>query len=166
MGKAFQAVGQAGAALHTMAVLQAYQADLLKDLSTSWGIDEESFSELRWATDMSLWVIKKMARAIGHSMSAMVAMERHLWLNLTGIKDRDKVFLLNAPVLPSGLFSKSVNTVVKRFWEAKGHAEVFDKFLPLLCSRDGAAGHQAPTRSGSSVERGSEAECGESCALS
>lgn len=98
-----------------MAVLQANQADLLKDLSTSWGIDEESFSELHWATDLSLCAIKKMSHAISRSMSAMVAMERHLWLNLTGIKDRDEVFLLDAPVLPSGLFSKSMNTVVNRF---------------------------------------------------
>lgn len=153
-------MGQAGAALHT--ILQAYQADLLKDLSTSWGIDEESFSELRWATDLSLWVIKKMARAVGRSMSAMVAMEMHLRLNLTGIKDRDKVFLLNAPVLPSGLFSKSVNTVVNRFWEAKGHAEAFDKFLPCCVQGMGLLA----TWSGSSVERGTEAECGKSCAPS
>lgn len=129
VGKAFQAVGQAGAALHTM-------ADLLKDLSTSRDIDEEAFSELRWATDLSRWVIKKMAHAIGRSMSAMVAMERHLWLNLTGIKKRDKVFLLDAPVLPSGLFSKSINTVVSRFWEAKRQMEAFDKKLPPSCLRD------------------------------
>lgn len=46
MGKAFQAAGQAGAVLHTMAVLQAYQADLLKDLRADGLIDKESFSEL------------------------------------------------------------------------------------------------------------------------
>ncbi len=39
VGKAFQAAGQAGAALHTMAVLQAYHADLLKDLTTGGSID-------------------------------------------------------------------------------------------------------------------------------
>ncbi len=44
VGKAFQAAGQAGAALHTMAVLQACQADLLKDLSTGGSIDEGAFS--------------------------------------------------------------------------------------------------------------------------
>ncbi len=53
VGKAFQAAGQAGAALHTMAVLQAYQADLLKDLSTGRSTDEEAFLELRRATDLS-----------------------------------------------------------------------------------------------------------------
>ncbi|KAL0153424.1 hypothetical protein M9458_051262 [Cirrhinus mrigala] len=63
-------------------------------------------------------------------MAAMVAAERHLWLNLMGIKDRDKIFFLDAPVSSSGLFGDSVNTVVTRFREAKRHAEAFDQFLP------------------------------------
>ncbi len=33
-GRAYAAAGQAVASLHTMAVLQAYQADLLKDLDS------------------------------------------------------------------------------------------------------------------------------------
>lgn len=49
MGKAFQAASQAGAGLHTMAVLQAYKADL----SAGSTIDEEAFTELRWATNFS-----------------------------------------------------------------------------------------------------------------
>lgn len=90
-------------------------ADLLKDLSISGSIDEESFSELRRTTDWSLRVTKQMARTIGHSMPGLVSTERHLWLNLTGIKNRDKVFLLDAPVLPFSLFGDSVNTVISRF---------------------------------------------------
>ncbi len=84
VGKAFQAAGQAGAALHTMADLQAYQADLLKDLSTSGlaegleHIDEKAFSELCRATDLSLCATKQTAHVIGHSMAAMVSTERHL----------------------------------------------------------------------------------------
>ncbi|KAI2646935.1 Transposon Ty3-G Gag-Pol polyprotein [Labeo rohita] len=130
VGKAFQAAGQAGAALHTMGVLQAYQADLLKDLSTGRSFSEEAFLELRRATDLSLRATKQTARSIGRSMAAMVAAERHLWLNLTGMKDRDKIFLLDAPVSSSGLFGDSVNTVVSRFREAKRHKEAFDQFLP------------------------------------
>ncbi len=37
-GKAYAAAGQAVASLHTMAVLQAYQADLLKDLDKGSGL--------------------------------------------------------------------------------------------------------------------------------
>ncbi|KAL0173127.1 hypothetical protein M9458_033438 [Cirrhinus mrigala] len=67
VGKAHQAADQAGAALHTMADLQAYQADVLKDLSTSRGIDEEAFSEIPRATDLSLWATKQT-----HALSAVL----------------------------------------------------------------------------------------------
>lgn len=62
-------------------------------------------------------------------MSALVAVDRHLWLNLMGIKDRDKVFLLDASVLPSALFGDSMNTITSRFQEVKRHEEDV-QFLP------------------------------------
>lgn len=65
---------------------------------------------------------KQTACAIGRS----ITMERHLWLNLTGIKEKDKVFLLDAPVS----VQDSVHTVVSRFRKAKKQEEAFDKFLP------------------------------------
>ncbi len=140
VGKAFQAAGQAAwKALHTMAVLQAYQADLLKDLSTGRSIDEEAFLELRRATDLSLRATKQTARAIGRSMAAMVSTERHLWLNLTGIKDKDRTFLLDAPISPSGLFGDAVNTVATRFREAKRYEEAFVRFLPRRAQESGTS---------------------------
>ncbi len=44
-GKAYAAAGQAVASLHTMAMLQAHQADLLKDLDKGQGLspDEVGF---------------------------------------------------------------------------------------------------------------------------
>ncbi len=48
------------------------------------------------------------------------AAERHLWLILSDIKDRDRVFLLDAPLLPSGLFGDAVDSVVDRQQEAGG----------------------------------------------
>ncbi len=138
-GESLSSRGQAGAALHTMAVLQAYQADLLKDLSTGGSIDEEAFLELRRATDLSLRATKQTARAIGRSMAAMVSTERHLWLNLTGIKDKDRTFLLDAPISPSGgLFGDAVNTVATRFREAKRYEEAFVRFFfpAVLKSRE------------------------------
>lgn len=72
--------------------------------------DEEAFSELQRATDLSLRASKQTAHGIGRFMSALVAMERHLWLNLTGIKDRDRVFQLDATLSPSGLFDDSAGS--------------------------------------------------------
>ncbi len=44
VGKGYAAAGQAGACLHTMAVLQAHQADLLKELDEGEELIEMSFS--------------------------------------------------------------------------------------------------------------------------
>ncbi len=130
VGKAYTAAGQAGGCLHTMAVLQAYQADLLKEMDEGDDIKNDDIAELRRATDLSLRATKETARAIGRSMAALVATERHLWLTLSQISDKDRVFLLDAPILPSGLFGDAVNAVVDRFQEAKKQAAAFQRFLP------------------------------------
>ncbi len=95
--KSYIAAGQAGMALHTMAILQAYQADVLKEMDEGTGLNPEAVKELRRATDLTLRATKHTARAVGHSMVASVAAERHLWLNLTEIREREKVFFWTHP---------------------------------------------------------------------
>ncbi len=87
-----------------MAILQVYQAKLLKSLDED-GPDPEVFKELRRATDLALRAIKVTARAIGRNMGNLVVLDCHLWLTLTELKDSEKTALLDAPVNPSGLFS-------------------------------------------------------------
>ncbi|KAI2645589.1 Thromboxane-A synthase [Labeo rohita] len=142
VGKGYWAAGQAGACLHTMAVLQAYQADLLKELDESDEISQYDISELRRAADLSLRATKETARAIGQSMAAMVAAERHLWLTLSDMKEKDRVFLLDAPLVPSGLFQ-----------EARKQAAAFQRFLPHCFLTLGAAGQEQPQPSTSSSYR-------------
>ncbi len=48
-------------------------------------------------------------------MARSVAAERHLWLNLTEISEKEKVFLLDAPISQSGLFGEAVSSVVEKF---------------------------------------------------
>ncbi|ROL47226.1 hypothetical protein DPX16_6406 [Anabarilius grahami] len=73
-GKVYMAAGLIYC-LHTMAVLRAYQADLLLDFDKSQGVGPDAIKELRWATDLSLWAIKETAHTISRSMAAMVATE-------------------------------------------------------------------------------------------
>ncbi len=47
IGKSYIAAGQAGMALHTMAILQAYQADVLKEMDEGTGLTPEAVKELR-----------------------------------------------------------------------------------------------------------------------
>ncbi len=106
IGKSYIAAGQAGMALHTKAILQAYQADVLKEMDEGTGLTPEAVKELRRATDMAL-------RA---TMAGSVAAECHLWLNLTEICENEKVFLLDAPISQSGLFGEVVSSVLGSEW--------------------------------------------------
>lgn len=56
---------------------------------------------------------------IGRSMVAMVPKERHLWLNLADIKEKERNFLLDVPVLPSEFFGTSEEMVVGKFKEVR-----------------------------------------------
>lgn len=47
VGKGYTAAGQAGACLHTMAVLQGYQVDLLKKLDEGEEVKVDDIKELR-----------------------------------------------------------------------------------------------------------------------
>ncbi len=49
MSKAYASAGQAVACLHTMGILQAYHADLHRDLDEGEGVDPETIKELREA---------------------------------------------------------------------------------------------------------------------
>ncbi|KAF4096547.1 hypothetical protein G5714_022516 [Onychostoma macrolepis] len=111
VGRSYSAAGQATAMLHSMTVLQAYQVELLKELDEGEGITPEAVKELWRATDLALPATKHTARAVGRSMAGMVAVERHLWLNLTDIKEKDKSFLMDALISKDGLFGNSVTAV-------------------------------------------------------
>lgn len=130
LGKAYAAASQAVAPLDNMAVLQAYKANLLKNLDTDKGLDIEVVKEHCWARYLSICATKQMACTIGYSMHAMVAKKRHLWLNLSGNKEKEKVFLLDTQILPLGLFGDAVNAVVDRFQEAKSQSAAFRQFIP------------------------------------
>lgn len=86
--------GRTGECLHTMAVMQAHQADILKALDEGEKPIPHDIAERRTTADL-----------------------RNLWLYLLGMKEKDRVFLLDAQILPSGLFGDAVNTVVDWFLE-------------------------------------------------
>ncbi len=128
-GRAYAAAGQAGAALHAMSVLQAFQAELLRDLDQGQGLSPEAVAELRRATDLALRASKQTTAAISRSMAAMVATEKDLWVNLAEIGENEFFFLLNTPVLPLELFGTSVETVIHKFREARARSAAYESFI-------------------------------------
>ncbi|ROL41866.1 hypothetical protein DPX16_3494 [Anabarilius grahami] len=147
-----QVAGQAAACLHTMSIMQAYQADLLKDLGESDEVGADLIQELRLSADLALRATKETAKSVGRSMAALVATEQHLWLNLTEIKDRDKTFLLDAPLNPSSLFGDAITSVTERFQEVKKQSAALQQFLPRHTQVPSAAGREQPKPSTSSSQ--------------
>ncbi len=132
-GRSYTSAGQAASALHSMAVLQVYQAKLLSAIDESEP-DPATLRELRSATDLALRATKTTAQAIGRSMASLVVLERHLWLTLTEIKDADRVSFLDAPISPSGLFGPAVKGIAERFTEAQKASQAMRHFLPKRSS--------------------------------
>lgn len=66
-----------GMSLHTMAVLQVYQAEVLKD--------------------MEMRQLGSCGRPLTWCYQALIAAERHLWLTLTDIKDKLSSWMLLYP---------------------------------------------------------------------
>lgn len=65
-----------------------------------------------------------MAKAIGHSMAALVATERCLWIYLSEIKEKDKFFLLDALLVSFGLFGDTVDLLIERYQEGGSRSRV------------------------------------------
>ncbi len=101
-GHFYSAAGQAASALHTMAVLQVFQAKMLANEVA--GLDSASLKDLRSMTDLALRATKVTAQAIRHSMSSLIVLERHIWLTMTEMEEADKVPFLDAPVSSGSLF--------------------------------------------------------------
>ncbi len=97
--------------------------------------------------------LKENTRAIGRSMKALVVVERHLWLTLSDFKDHDRVFLLDAPLSPTGLFGDAVDSVVDKHQEAGRQAAAFQQFLPCRPLALGVAGLKQPLLHTSSSHR-------------
>ncbi|KAF7694564.1 hypothetical protein HF521_008317, partial [Silurus meridionalis] len=141
VGKVYAAAGQAAGCLHTMGVLQAYQADLLRDLDEGLSSGATDIVELRHAADLTLRATKHTARAVVRSMVALVATERHLWLTLSDLPDKDRAVLLNAPMAPPGLFGDAVTAFVNRFQKSKKQSAAFHQYLTR---RSRGAGRRQP----------------------
>lgn len=127
--RAYAAADQASSSLHMMSVLQVFQAKLLWDMDES-GRDPNAFTELRTATDLALRATKATAQAISKAMTNLVVLECHLWLNLTEIRDAEKMAFLDSPVSPKGLFGPAMDGFTEHFTEAQKTLQVLRHFLP------------------------------------
>lgn len=104
----------------------------------------DMIQELRQSADLAFRATRETAKSIGRSMAALVAIKRHLWLNLTDIKDKDKSFVLDVPLNPSSLFGDAISSVTERFMAAKKQTTALQQFLPHRSQVSAAAGREQP----------------------
>ncbi|CAM4454333.1 unnamed protein product [Leuciscus chuanchicus] len=142
LGRAFSVAGQAASALHTMATLQIFQADLLRKLDEN-GPDAICVPDLRSATDLALRATKSAAQAIGRSMASLTVTERHLWLTISEMSESERAAFLDAPLSPAGLFGTSVKDFAERFAVVQKASQAMKHFLPKRSSS--AAGRTKPS---------------------
>ncbi len=94
------------------------------------GRDPNAFTELRTMTDLALRATKETAQAISKAMTNLVVLECHLWLNLTEIRDAEKMAFFDSPVSPKGLFGPAMDGFTERFTEAQKTLQALCHFLP------------------------------------
>ncbi len=82
----YSLAGEGPPAFHSMAVLQVFQAKLLRCMDKA-GPDPAAFRELCSATDLALCATKTMAQAFCRSIANLVVLECQLWLTLTEIME-------------------------------------------------------------------------------
>ncbi len=141
-GRAYSVAEQVASALHSMAVLQVFQAKMLA--SEEAGLDSASLRDLRSAIDLALRATKATAQAIGRSMSSLIVLEHHLWLMMTEMKEADKVPFLDAPVSSGSLFGLAVEGFAERFTEAQKSSKAMRHFLPKHTSSSSTSSRPKP----------------------
>ncbi len=60
------------------------------------------------------------------------------------MKKKDRVFLMDTPLMPSGLFGDAFDSIIDRYQEARKQAAAFQRFLPRRSIVLGAAGWEQP----------------------
>ncbi|KAI2646175.1 Transposon Ty3-G Gag-Pol polyprotein [Labeo rohita] len=115
----------------------AYQADLLKGLAEGEKVDLEELQS-RSSSPCHQGDCPG-SRAVygshgGGGEASMVDPVRQ--------KEKNRVFLLDAPLQPSGLFGDAVDSVVSRYQEAHKQAAAFQRFLPRRSLDSTAAGRE------------------------
>ncbi len=93
--RAYAAVSQANSALQMMAVLQVFLAKLFHNMDESRQ-ESNTFKELCTATHLALQATKATAQAVSKTMANLVVLECHLWIDLTEIKDAEKMAFLDS----------------------------------------------------------------------
>lgn len=131
--KIYRTQASAARALSSVTMLQTYQAMLLAELGSL--VPSESqlsplLNEVRVATDYILRASRCAALSLGRGMASTVVAQRHLWLTLSDVPDRDRAVYLDEPVSADGLFGQSLDAIQAKFELRKKQTEALRSIIP------------------------------------
>lgn len=89
-----------------------------------------SFGGSEWTFVMTACHWQLPMRRIGRAQWMTPLLVRHLWLNLTEIKDADRTTFLDSLVSPNGLFGPAVDGFAEHFTEDQKSSQALRHFLP------------------------------------
>lgn len=121
-------------ALNASSLLVAYQAELLAELGCQMDQgqpDSQTWEEICIVSDYTLRTLRGAVQSAGRAMALDVVGERSLWLNLSGLSDKEKKGLLDAPVVPNQLFGAPIAAMRQGFDARVKEEEALQLCLPL-----------------------------------
>ncbi|XP_013874757.1 uncharacterized protein LOC106525168 [Austrofundulus limnaeus] len=92
-------------------------------------------NEIRLTADYILRASHSVALSLGRGMASTMVAQRHLWLTLSDIPDRDRATYLDEPVMAAGLFGQSLEVIQAKFELRKKQAEALRCIIPRRDSR-------------------------------
>ena len=131
--KIYRAQAGTARALSSVTMLQTYQAMCLAEIGSLMPPDNPLaplLDEVRVATDYMLRVSRCAALSLGRGMASTVVAQRHLWLTLSNVPDRDRAVYLDEPVSAEGLFGQSLEAIQERFELRKKQTEALRSVIP------------------------------------
>ncbi|XP_013883292.1 uncharacterized protein LOC106531896 [Austrofundulus limnaeus] len=151
--KIYKAQGNTARALSSVTMLQTYQAMALAELAAQMPQENPLLpllNKIRLASDHNLRVSCCVALALGKGMASTVVAQRHLWLTLADVPDKDRVAYLEEPVTPTGLFGQALDVIQTKCEQRKKQAEAIRCIIPRRDARPkapssfGSASHPPP----------------------
>ncbi|KAI7814652.1 hypothetical protein IRJ41_023079 [Triplophysa rosa] len=150
LGRVYGEQARTARALSAMSLLQTYQAICLGELSEAMSAGmpcDALMGEVRSTANYILRATRGVLGSLGHAMASTVVAQRHLWLTLANLPERDQSAFLNAPFSPSGLFGEGLGTFQVRFEYSKKQAESLRGWMPRRFNGPGPSTSNAGLRS-------------------
>ncbi|XP_027901587.1 uncharacterized protein LOC114162038 [Xiphophorus couchianus] len=136
--KTYRAQATTARSLSSATMLQTYQAMCLSELGAQMPPDSHLIpllNEIRITADYILRTSRCAALSLGRGMASTVVAQRHLWLTLSDVPDRDRAIYLDEPVSTDGLFGQSLDAIQAKFELKKKQTEALRCIIPRRDAR-------------------------------